>query len=59
MVAAFLGVHGCTQKTDAVFFVIVGGIGPVIFLISVVLLLILAVSVLWCVERFRDWLAGY
>ena len=59
VVAAYLGVLGCAQKTDAVFFVIVGGIGPVIFLITVVVLLILAVSVVWCVERFRDWLAGY
>ncbi len=59
VVAALLGVLGCAQKTDTVFFVIVGAVGPVIFLITIVALLILAVSVVWCVERFRDWLAGY
>ena len=59
VLAAFIGVTGCGSKHEMTFCMLSGALGPIVAAVFIIALLGLVVGVIWCVERFRDWRAGY
>jgi hypothetical protein len=58
-VGAYLGVMGCGHRDEMRWFMLAGALGPIVATVVIVGVLGLVAGIVWCVERFRDWRAGY
>jgi hypothetical protein len=55
----FLGAMGCGRTDEMTVSMVAGALGPIVATMTIISFLGLLVGMVWCVETFRDWCAGY
>jgi hypothetical protein len=58
-IGGFLGAIGCGRTEEMTVSMVAGALGPIVATMAIISFLGLLVAIVWCVEKFRDWRAGY